>query len=115
MSRGIHRRTTELAFPLAVHYYRLHLPADYQHEFDTSMPGPRDCWVLVATESSLFWNYSLSSGCGSALRRIFFRLFFFADIIYWDVLKIRPVVLFTPSLVAELSSSVPRRLFFCCD
>jgi hypothetical protein len=76
------------------------------------MQHPRDCGVLLAAPR-----------CSGAVRRrrdvavpsddYFVDFSFIAVIFGWDVLKIRPLVLVTPSLVAEFSSRVPRRLFFC--
>jgi hypothetical protein len=45
----------------------------------------------------------------------FFSFYFFRRYFLRDVLKIRPVVLVTPSFVTEISSCIPRRLFFSLD
>jgi hypothetical protein len=81
----------------------------YQRALDTSMHNPRNCGVLMAAprrpravRRRQMWL---------SLATIIFRLFFIAVVFCCDVLRIRPVVLFTPSLVAELFFRVPRRLF----
>jgi hypothetical protein len=78
------------------------------------MHHPRDCGVLL--------DVPRRSGAVRRRRDVavpcddyFFDFSFIAVIFGWDVLRIRPVVLVTPSLVAELSSRVSRRLFFYRD
>jgi hypothetical protein len=78
---------------------------------NTSSIPPCPAFVIVGCSWLLFAVLELF--VGMCLATNMFSPFLFADIICWDVLRIRPVVLFTPSLVAELSSRVSRRLFFC--
>ncbi|KAJ7836418.1 hypothetical protein B0H13DRAFT_2678127 [Mycena leptocephala] len=114
MSWCIHRRTTELAFHFALNYYCLYFPADYINTVSIPPCTTRVIlgwsWLLVAV-LELF----IVVGMWLCLRRLFLLLLLIAVIFCWDVLRIRPPVLVTPSLIVDLPPRVPRRLFFCHD
>ncbi|KAJ7264567.1 hypothetical protein C8J57DRAFT_1718485 [Mycena rebaudengoi] len=85
----------------------------YKHEIDASMRDPRDRGVLLAVPRRP--GAVRRRGMWLCLATIILRLSFIALIFCCDVLRIRPVVLITPSLVAEPPSRVPRRLCLRCD
>ncbi|KAJ6525529.1 hypothetical protein DFH09DRAFT_1416339, partial [Mycena vulgaris] len=68
----IRRRATWLAF----HCYCFYLPANY---ISTSSIPPCTTRVILGCS----WSCSSSSQCGCALRRLFFRLFFYHRYFFW--------------------------------
>ncbi|KAF8162267.1 hypothetical protein K438DRAFT_300264 [Mycena galopus ATCC 62051] len=76
----------------------------YQHELDTSMHHPRDCGVLLAAPchpGAVRRRQDVAVPCRSC-DDYFFDFSFIAVIFFWDVFRIRPIVLITPSLIAAL-------------
>jgi len=119
MSRCIHRRTTELAFHFAFHCHCLYLPADHITTSSTPPGTTRvlsGCSWLLLVDLELFvvvgvWLCRATIISSPFLSFLFLRLLFAGTCRGFAPLSSSPL----PSLVAALSSRVPRRLLFCRD